>query len=287
MPSDEYEMSGRSFIKMHGLGNDFVVIDARDEAFTPTKDQSRLIADRRYGIGCDQFIIIEKSSKPEANAFMRIKNADGSEVGACGNATRCIASLLMDEAEKDNVTIETLAGLLHVSKEANGLITANMGPALLDWKDIPLAEERDTLNTGIKLPPLRNPVCVNMGNPHAVFFVEDTEAIELEALGPRLEHHPLFPEQANISVASLIDENHIRLRVFERGVGITSACGSGACAAAVASARRGLTGKKVQVDLDGGPLYIHWQEDGTVLMTGPVSKAFKGHISPELLQLSK
>ena len=145
-------MSGRSFVKMHGLGNDFVAIDARQEPFTPTKDQSRLIADRRFGIGCDQFIIIEKSQNPDATAFMRIKNADGSEVGACGNATRCIASLLMDEADTDKVTIETLAGLLHVSKEGNGLITANMGPALLDWKEIPLAEERDTLNTGIKLP---------------------------------------------------------------------------------------------------------------------------------------
>ncbi|WP_085901963.1 diaminopimelate epimerase [Kiloniella majae] len=277
-------MNGRSFVKMHGLGNDFVVIDARKEAFTPTEDQSRLIADRRFGIGCDQFIVIEKSQNPDANAFMRIKNADGSEVGACGNATRCIASILMSETGQDTVTVETLAGLLQVSKEKNGLITANMGPALLDWKDIPLSEERDTLNTGIKLPPLRNPVCVNMGNPHAVFFVEDAEAIELEALGPRLEHHPLFPERANISVASLIGENHIRLRVFERGVGITSACGSGACAAAVAAARRGLTDRQVQVDLDGGPLYIHWQENGTVLMTGPVSKAFEGHIAPELLQ---
>ncbi len=279
-------MNGRSFVKMHGLGNDFVVIDARQEAFAPTEDQSRLIADRRFGIGCDQFIIIEKSQNPDATAFMRIKNADGSEVGACGNATRCIASILMDETAQDVVTVETLAGLLQVSKEENGLITANMGPALLDWKDIPLSEERDTLNTGIKLPPLRNPVCVNMGNPHAVFFVEDAEAIELEALGPRLEHHPLFPERANISVASLVGEDHIRLRVFERGVGITSACGSGACAAAVAAARRGLTGKKVQVDLDGGPLYIHWQQDGTVLMTGPVSKAFEGRIAPELLQSS-
>ncbi|WP_085906741.1 diaminopimelate epimerase [Kiloniella majae] len=277
-------MNGRSFVKMHGLGNDFVVIDARKEAFTPTEDQSRLIADRRFGIGCDQFIVIEKSQNPDANAFMRIKNADGSEVGACGNATRCIASILMSETGQDTVIVETLAGLLQVSKEENGLITANMGPALLDWKDIPLSEERDTLNTGIKLPPLRNPVCVNMGNPHAVFFVEDAEAIELEALGPRLEHHPLFPERANISVASLIGENHIRLRVFERGVGITSACGSGACAAAVAAARRGLTDRQVQVDLDGGPLYIHWQENGTVLMTGPVSKAFEGHIAPELLQ---
>ncbi|KLN60004.1 diaminopimelate epimerase [Kiloniella spongiae] len=276
-------MNGRSFVKMHGLGNDFVVIDAREEAFTPTEDQSRLIADRRFGIGCDQFIIIEKSQNPNANAFMRIKNADGSEVGACGNATRCIASILMNETGQDTVTVETLAGFLKVSKEENGLITANMGPALLDWKDIPLSEERDTLNTGIKLPPLRNPVCVNMGNPHAVFFVEDAEAIELEALGPRLEHHPLFPELANISVASLVGDNHIRLRVFERGVGITSACGSGACAAAVAASRRGLTDKKVQVDLDGGPLFIHWQEDNTVLMTGPVSKVFEGHIAPELL----
>jgi len=277
-------MSGRSFIKMHGLGNDFVVIDAREVPFTPTEEQSRLIADRRFGIGCDQFIIIENSNHPDADAFMRIKNADGSEVGACGNATRCIASLLMNEANEESTTVETLAGLLHVKRETTGLLTANMGPALLDWQDIPLAEERDTLNIGIKLPPLRNPVGVNMGNPHAVFFVEDAEAIELEALGPRLEHHPMFPERANISIASLIAENHIRLRVFERGVGITSACGSGACAAGVAAARRGLTSRKVRVDLDGGPLFIHWQDDGTVLMTGPVSTAFEGQIAPELLK---
>ncbi len=269
---------------MHGLGNDFVVIDAREVPFTPTEEQSRLIADRRFGIGCDQFIIIENSNHPDADAFMRIKNADGSEVGACGNATRCIASLLMNEANEESTTVETLAGLLHVKRETTGLLTANMGPALLDWQDIPLAEERDTLNIGIKLPPLRNPVGVNMGNPHAVFFVEDAEAIELEALGPRLEHHPMFPERANISIASLIAEDHIRLRVFERGVGITSACGSGACAAGVAAARRGLTSRKVRVDLDGGPLFIHWQDDGTVLMTGPVSTAFKGQIAPELLK---
>ncbi|MEH6632359.1 MAG: diaminopimelate epimerase [Halopseudomonas aestusnigri] len=276
-------MSGRAFIKMHGLGNDFVVIDAREQPFIPTEEQSRLIADRRFGIGCDQFIIIEKSNHPDADAFMRIKNADGSEVGACGNATRCIASLIMNETDRNTVTVETLTGLLHAEREESGLITANMGLARLNWQDIPLAEERDTLNIGIKLPPLRNPVGVNMGNPHAVFFVEDAEAIELEALGPRLEHHPMFPERANISVASLVGEDHIRLRVFERGVGITSACGSGACAAGVAAARRGLTGRKVRVDLDGGPLFIDWQEDGTVLMTGPVSTAFEGHIAPGLL----
>ncbi|MCZ4282397.1 diaminopimelate epimerase [Kiloniella laminariae] len=279
-------MNGRAFIKMHGLGNDFVVIDARQEPFNPTEKQSRLIADRRFGIGCDQFIIIEPAVHQDADIFMRIRNADGGEVGACGNATRCIASLIMQETARDHVTIETLAGLLHARQSHKNLVTVDMGPARLEWQEIPLAEERDTLNIGIKLPPLKNPVGVNMGNPHAVFFVEDAEAIELDALGPRLEHHPLFPERANIGVATLIGKNHLRLRVFERGVGITSACGTGACAAAVAAARRGLTDREVQVDLDGGSLHINWLDSGQVLMTGPVSIAFRGEIAPELLNES-
>ncbi|WP_020592958.1 diaminopimelate epimerase [Kiloniella laminariae] len=279
-------MNGRAFIKMHGLGNDFVVIDARQEPFNPTEKQSRLIADRRFGIGCDQFIIIEPPVHQDADIFMRIRNADGGEVGACGNATRCIASLIMQEAESEHVTIETLAGLLHAKQSHKNLVTVDMGPARLEWQEIPLTEERDTLNIGIKLPPLKNPVGVNMGNPHAVFFVEDAEAIELDALGSRLEHHPLFPERANIGVAALIGKNHLRLRVFERGVGITSACGTGACAAAVAAARRGLTDREVQVDLDGGSLQINWLENGQVLMTGPVSIAFRGEIAPELLNVS-
>lgn len=276
-------MNARPFIKMHGLGNDFVVIDARTEAFEPNAEQARLIADRRFGVGCDQLILIEPARNEAADIFMRICNADGSEVSACGNATRCVASLVMAEQNSHELTVETHAGLLNATLEDDGQVTVDMGPARLDWREIPLSEERDTLNLGIKLPPLKNPVGVNMGNPHAVFFVEDAEEIELEALGPRLEHHPLFPERANIGVASVIGENHLRFRVFERGAGITAACGTGACAAAVAAARRGLCGREVLVDLDGGPLKIRWAENGHVFMTGPVATVFSGQLSPTLL----
>ncbi|WP_343560623.1 diaminopimelate epimerase [Kiloniella sp. b19] len=272
------------FSKMHGLGNDFVVMDLRKlPDLVMNEERAKRIADRRFGVGCDQLILIEPPVNAEADVFMRIYNNDGSQVDACGNATRCVAAVVMAELQSGRITIQTNAGLLHATQAENQLVSVNMGPARLEWKEIPLSEERDTLNMGIELPPLSNPVGVNMGNPHAVFFVEDPDALDLQTLGAQLEHHPLFPERANINVAGITAENTLRLRVFERGAGITSACGTGACATGVAAARRGLTGRKTTIHLDGGPLHIEWREDGHVIMTGPVATAFKGELDPSLL----
>ena len=272
--------SGRAFIKMHGLGNDFVIVDARDQAFVLDRDSARRITDRREGVGCDQLIVMEPPESPAADVFMRIRNADGGEVEACGNAARCVAALLMAEKEGGPVVIETLAGLLPSQAAAGaGLVTVDMGPVADDWKAIPLAEPQDTLHLSLSLDGLSDPVAVNVGNPHAVFFVGDCEAVALGELGPRLEHHPLFPDRANISVATLSGPDRLRLRVWERGVGITRACGTGACAAAVAAARRGLTGRRVEVTLDGGPLTIEWRDDNHVVMTGPVATAFTGELA--------
>lgn len=264
------------FAKMHGLGNDFVVLDLRGGLPAPDADAARRIADRRRGIGCDQLILIERPDLPGADVRLRFLNADGSESGACGNGTRCVASRLLAEAGTRHLAIETLAGRLEAEASADGLFTVDMGPANLDWRDIPLSDERDTLHLDITLGPLADPVAVNMGNPHCVFFVDDAEDIELAALGPQLEHHPLFPERTNVEVATVVDRGRIRLRVWERGAGITLACGSGACATAVAAIRRGLTDRKVELIVDGGALRAEWREDGHVLLTGPVATSFTG-----------
>ena len=261
---------------MHGLGNDFVVLDGRRAPISLSEAQVRRLADRRFGIGCDQLIVMEPPANDAATVFMRIYNPDGSEAEACGNATRCVASLVMAETGSDRIVIETLAGLLPARAAPADEITVDMGPANLGWQDIPLAEERDTLHLKIGLGPLQDPVGVNMGNPHAVFFVEDADAIDLATLGPKLERDPLLPERANISVVSLNGTDRLRQRVWERGAGITLACGSGACAAAVAAARRGITGRKVEIAMDGGVLRLEWREDGHVLMTGPVATSFRG-----------
>ena len=276
-------MRGRHFLKMHGLGNDFVVLDARGDALALDAKAARAIADRHLGVGCDQLLILERPRSPEADIFMRIRNADGGEVAACGNGTRCIAALVMGETGKHRVVVETAAGLLEARAASGGRISVDMGPALLDWRDIPLARECDTLHVPLSLGPLVDPVCTSMGNPHATFFVADAEAIDLEALGPRLEHDPIFPERANIGVAQVIAPDRMRFRVWERGAGVTIACGTGACAALVAAARRGLTGRKAEIRLDGGPLEIEWRGDGRVLMTGPVATSFSGTLDPSLL----
>lgn len=277
----------RRFLKMHGLGNDFVVLDAREDRFTVTPAQARAIADRRTGVGFDQLILIEPPRNAGADAFMRILNPDGSESGACGNATRCVARLLAREAGAGAVTIETTAGLLASRENADGSVTVDMGPARLDWDRIPLAEAVDTLNVPLSAGPLHGATCVNMGNPHAVFFVPDAEAVDLAALGPGLEHHPIFPERCNIEVAQVLSPELIRMRVWERGAGITRACGTGACAVLVAAARRGLTGRKATIRLDGGDLRIEWREDGHVLMTGPVATSFTGELSDTLLAVEE
>ncbi|HZD25498.1 MAG TPA: diaminopimelate epimerase [Alphaproteobacteria bacterium] len=280
-------MSGQPFIKMHGLGNDFVVLDLRARPLRLDAPHVRVIADRRTGVGCDQLICIEPSAR--ADVFMRIFNADGSEVAACGNATRCVASLLFAEHGSERAVIETAAGLLLAEGSEAGRVTVDMGPARLRWDEIPLAQECDTLHVDLAIGPasapvLSDPCCVNMGNPHAVFFVENVDAVDVLTVGPMLETHPLFPERANIGFAQVLSRGELRLKVWERGVGQTLACGSGACAAAVAAARRELTGRQVRIVLDGGALDLEWRrEDGHVLMTGPVATSFHGALDESLL----
>jgi diaminopimelate epimerase len=273
---------GRPFLKMHGAGNDFVVLDGRAHPWAIDERLARQIANRRTGIGCDQLILLAPPSHHGADVKMRIFNADGSEVSACGNATRCVAWMLMNETGRDQVTIETKAGLLPADTAIDGLIRVDMGPARLDWREIPLAGEANTLHLDLTFGSLKDPVAVNMGNPHAVFFVEDAGSVDLPTLGPVLEHHALFPERCNIGVAQILAPDRLRLRVWERGAGITLACGSGACAALVAAVRRGLTGRRAEILLDGGRLFIEWREDGHVLMTGPVALAFSGTLDESL-----
>ena len=271
------------FIKMHGLGNDFVVIDARAAPVELSPAAVRAVADRRTGVGCDQLILIEPPRTANTAAFMRIRNADGSEVSACGNATRCVARLLMAESGDGRVTLETRAGLLGAEEGGDGRVTVNMGLAGLDWREIPLAAPADTYSLDIVQGPLANPVAVSMGNPHAVFFVADADAVTLAEHGPMVEHHPLFPERTNVEVVTVLGPARLRMRVWERGTGITSACGTGACAALVAAVRRQLSGRRAEVILDGGVLEIEWRESGHVLMTGPAALAFTGRLAAELL----
>ncbi len=271
------------FIKMHGLGNDFVVIDARQDPVAVSSGGARAIADRHHGIGCDQVILIEPSADGLGDVFMRILNADGGEVAACGNATRCVASLLMAEKGADHVVIETAGGLLDAEKGDGGLICVDMGRARLDWRDIPLSEATDTLHLPISENGLTDGCAVNMGNPHLVFFVEDVDAIPLEVVGPKLERHKMFPQRTNVGIARVMAPDRLRLRVWERGAGITQACGSGACAALVAANRRGLCDKKAEIELDGGVLTVEWLNDEHVLMTGPVATSFHGALDSALL----
>ncbi len=276
-------MTAPSFIKMHGLGNDFVVIDVRRTPVPIDQGQARAIADRRTGVGCDQLIIIEPPANGLADVTMRIRNADGNEVESCGNAARCIAAMIMQEKGTDHAVIDTEAGLLDAEALGQGLIAVDMGEARLDWRDIPLAEAVDTLHLNIEAGVLKNPVAVGMGNPHAVFFVDDALEVPLEDLGPVVEHHALFPQFTNVEAAQVISESEIRLRVWERGVGITRACGTGACATLVAANRRGLTGRTAEVVLDGGRIRIEWLPDNHVLMTGPAAISFTGTLDPSLL----
>lgn len=264
------------FRKMHGLGNDFVVVDGRDKDWLLSRDQVRLMSDRRFGIGCDQFIIMEPVDG-DADIFMRIYNPDGSESGACGNATRCVASLLIEETAKDRVVIRTRRGDLTVTVAGEGDYTVDMGAAQLDWHDVPLSEDMNTECLPIEIEQIGGPVAVGMGNPHCIFFVGDAEALPLEKIGSQVEHHSLFPERTNVELATVRPDGTIRVRVWERGAGRTLACGSGACATIVAAVRRGLVdGRKARIEMDGGWLTLEWLENGHVLMTGPVATAFVG-----------
>jgi diaminopimelate epimerase len=262
------------FIKMHGLGNDFVIIDSRVHKYAFTEAQIRHIADRHRGIGCDQFVLLQNSAK--ADVFVRFYNADGSESGACGNASRCVAWLVMQENNSDLVTLQTAGGLLSCRKTGDMQVAVNMGKAKTEWHEIPLAHECDTLELDIAAGVLKHPTAVSMGNPHAVFFAKNINELPLHEFGPHLEHHKMFPERANIGVAEVIADNEINLRVWERGCGETEACGTGACAAAVAAYRRKLTGNNVLVHLAGGDLHIEIQPENVVIMTGPVAVSFKG-----------
>jgi diaminopimelate epimerase len=267
--------TGLPFFKMHGLGNDFVVLDgrARDLGLTPALITA--IADRHRGIGFDQLAVI---SQGMGDAHLTFYNADGSTSAACGNATRCIARHLMDESGKTRLELSTARGALVAVDAGGGLTSVNMGQPQLDWAEIPLAEAMDTL----ELPIEGGPVATGMGNPHCTFFVADAEAVPLEQFGPRYEHHPLYPERTNVQVATVIGPDHIRMRVWERGVGVTLASGSSSCATAVAAARRGLTGRAVRVDLDGGTIHVDWREDG-VWMTGETAHVASGVFTPAFL----
>ena len=269
-------MTQFDFIKMHGLGNDFVIIDARTGGGDLDNATVRAVADRKTGIGCDQLIVMEPARMIEAAFFMRIRNADGSEVDACGNAARCVADRVMTETGKTVIQFQTGAGLLTAHRSDNG-ITVDMGPAQDQWSDIPLASPTDTLHLPIKEGPLSDPAAVGIGNPHMVFFVDDAQAVPLsDGLGSKLEHHALYPERTNVEAVEVRSRNNLRVRVWERGVGITQACGTGACAALVAAHRRGLTGRSAKVELDGGVLSIDWRKDNHVLMAGPVATSFTG-----------
>ncbi|WP_428548234.1 diaminopimelate epimerase [Profundibacter sp.] len=263
-------------MKMHGLGNDFVVIDSRGQKDCVTPELARAVGDRHTGVGFDQLAVVLDGP---GDAHLVFYNSDGSTAGACGNATRCVARYLMNETGKAELHLTSARGDLYAMDAGDGLTSVNMGPPQLDWQDIPLAREMDTL----ELPIDGAPTATGMGNPHCTFFVDNAEAVDLPTFGTVHEHHPLYPERTNVQVASIIGPDHIRMRVWERGVGITLASGSSSCATAVAAARRGLTRRKVQVDLDGGTLWIDWRDDG-VWMTGATMHVFDGVFTADFLK---
>jgi diaminopimelate epimerase len=275
----------RPFLKMNGLGNDFAVVDARQNAFAPAPDQIRAWADRARGVGFDQLIAIEDSR--DGDAFMRVWNADGGSVETCGNALRCVAWVLNPDADDRTLKIDTLSGLTKARVLAadakTGTASVDMGRPRLDWQEIPLAEEMDTLRLELQVGPIDNPLyhtpcAVSMGNPHVVFFVDDVSKVDVAATGSLIENHPLFPEGVNVEFAQILDRETIRMRVWERGAGITKACGTGACATLVAAARRGLSDRSATVIMDGGPLHIAWADNDHVIMTGPVEVEFSGEL---------
>jgi diaminopimelate epimerase len=270
------------FLKMHGTGNDFVVLDSRKHAVSLTKEAITHICDRHFGVGCDTLVMLEPSKS--ADVSVKFYNGDGSLSSTCGNASRCVADLVMRESGAREATLETIAGNLTATKNADGAITVNMGTPKWDWRDVPLSESRNTLHLGLEEGLLSDPVAVSMGNPHAVFFVRDLAHVKMAEWGAKLEHNKLFPERANISAVQIISPTHVKMLVWERGVGLTMACGSGACAAVVAAVRRGLTERKVTVELPGGNLTVDWQADvtntthGQVSMSGAVAYVFEGSI---------
>jgi diaminopimelate epimerase len=266
------------FRKMQGLGNDFVVFDARERAIALSGTQARAIADRHFGVGCDTLVLITPGNS-QVDASLRFFNADGGEVESCGNATRCVARVLMDERGLTRVKLLSRGGMLICSDAGKDLVTVDVGTPKLDWTDIPVTQDVDTSKFSLPLEGAQIPVAaVVMGNPHCILFVDDAEKAPVTQLGPRIETHAFFPNRINVEFAQVIDRSHIRMRVWERGVGVTLACGTGACATLVAAARRGLTERKAEVKLDGGSLMIEWREDDHVMMTGPGTLSFTGEI---------
>lgn len=266
------------YFKMNGCGNDFVIIDARSRGALPLSEkQARAIADRKTGIGCDTVVALERSIR--GDAFMRMWNSDGGDTSTCGNATRCVAWLLMEEGGANSRRIETGAGMLYAERKGPNIITVDMGSPLLRWEEIPLARPMDTDRLHFSAGGYSEPGAVNMGNPHVVFFVDDVSAVPIETLGPTIERDPMFPERVNAGFAEVRSPTQIRLRVWERGAGLTKACGSGACAAVVAAHRQGRTERNVEIIADGGSLQIEWRAgDDRVLMTGPVELEHSGEL---------
>jgi diaminopimelate epimerase len=270
---DSVPQTGLPFMKMHGAGNDFVVIDRRKGGPAMTAALARAIGDRNRGVGFDQ--LAEITASDGGDFGLVFWNSDGSQAGACGNATRCVADYVMGGLGVDRVSLTTARGGLRAERAEDGRVWVNMGAPQLDWHTIPLAREVDHLH----LPLPGDPVAVGMGNPHAVHFVEDATTVDLASLGPQIEHNPLFPQRTNVEFASLISPCRMRMRVWERGTGITLACGSGACATAVAAHLRGMIGPRVALEVDGGTLEVDWRDDG-VWLTGPVARVFDGVLSP-------
>jgi len=269
--------TGLPFMKMHGLGNDFAVVDARAGPVPVSAAMVRALADRNRGVGFDQLAVV--SADAQADVALEFHNADGSTSAACGNAARCIARHEMDVCGKAEITLRTARGLLHAVDAGGGMTSVNMGQPVTDPAAIPLSGMADTLH----LPIEGAPAAIGMGNPHCTFFVEDAEAVDLEREGPRFEHHPLFPERANVQFASVIGPDHLRVRVWERGAGVTLASGSSSCAVAVSAARRGLTGRRVEITLDGGAIETEWRDDG-VWATGPTMHVFSGVLTDAFLR---
>jgi diaminopimelate epimerase len=272
----------RPFLKMNGLGNDFVVVEARSQPFAPSVEETRAIADREGGIGCDQLIAIEPSRT--ADAFMRIWNADGGAVEQCGNAARCVGWLLMEATGRDQARLDTPAGLVTVERAGPKVVTVDMGKPGLDWRDIPLEEAMDTRGIELQVGPIDAPLfhtpgAVSMGNPHVVFFVKDAEVAPVREVGSMIEYHRLFPQRTNVEFCEVKARDRLRVRVWERGVGVTKACGTGACAALVAANRRGLVDRKATLELDGGELTVEWRDDDHVVMTGPVELEGEGALA--------
>jgi diaminopimelate epimerase len=272
-------MTKTPFLKMHGTGNDFVVLDGRTRGVSLDMQAVVRLCDRHFGIGCDQLVVLGTSKA--ADAAMTIFNADGSEISTCGNATRCVADFLMRESGKSESTIETKAGVRSGTRSENGDVTVNMGAPRWEWREIPLSESRNTLHLGLEEGLLADPVAINMGNPHAIFFVRDLAHVKIVEWGAKLEHHPLFPDRVNVSAVQVLGPNQLKMAVWERGTGITLACGSAACAAVVAGARRDVCQRRAEVELPGGTLTVEWQQgigNGEVLMSGPVAYVFEGEI---------